>query len=289
MSSGAAGNLATVALFTGLIDDAAVFPPGNSPLPVAVADHQDRHAEPFARYVGPLLVPAPAAVEAADLAGGRPIRLGLIVRPGSPLEPLGQALEALTGRDHLTVAGIEVGWSPTWTDLLEHSLPTTVEIPRVVFDAALDDVAAAYHRGARVQAKFRTGATPVWAWPGEAELAAFLVGCSERGMPFKLTGGLHHAVRAEHGTTAEPDPQHGLLNVVLAVRDALDGAEAEAVAARLGERDAAALAAATIALTTTDVAELRASFTAYGCCTVTDPIGELAELHVLDPTASQGD
>lgn len=289
MSRGAGTDAAMTALFTGLIDDAAVFPPGNSPLPVAVTDHLARQGLPISPYVGPLLVPAACAVEAADLAAGRPIRLGLIVRPGSPVEPLHEALDALADRAHVTVAGVEVGWSPDWASLLARGVPLTVETPRDPFDAALDDVAAAYRDGAPVQAKFRTGATPVWPWPGEAELAAFVVGCVERSMPFKLTGGLHHALRAEHGTPGDPDPQHGLLDVVLAVHDALGGAEAEVVAARLAVRDGAALASATAALTEADVGAVRGAFTAYGCCTVTDPIGELADLGLLDPTRSEGE
>lgn len=289
MSSGATTDAATVALFTGLIDDAAVFPPGNSPLPVAVAEHLARQSLPIARYVGPLLVTAPSAVEAAALAEGRPIRLGLIVRPGSPVQPLHEALDAVLDLPHVSVAGVEVGWSPTWAQLLGRGVPITVEIPREGFDTALDDVAAHHQAGQPVQAKFRTGATPVWAWPGEAELAAFVLGSIDRGMPFKLTGGLHHAVRAEHGTPTSRDPQHGLLNVVLAVHDAIDGAEAEAVAERLASTDAAALASATTALTPAEVGAVRAAFTAYGCCTVTDPIGELADLGVLDPTRTEGE
>jgi hypothetical protein len=31
-----------------------------------------------------------------------------------------------------------------------------------------------------------------------------------------------------------------------------------------------------------DAAIVRAFFTAYGCCDITDPIGELAELHLIE-------
>ncbi|HRW02759.1 MAG TPA: hypothetical protein P5314_13375, partial [Tetrasphaera sp.] len=57
------------ALFASLFDDAAVFPPGNSPLDTAVAEHR-RLARGFHRdLIGPLLLP-PAAIPAAlDLAG----------------------------------------------------------------------------------------------------------------------------------------------------------------------------------------------------------------------------
>ena len=46
------------ALWSGLVDDAAVFPPGNAPLDVAVSGHRALRAGPDADLVGPLLVPA---------------------------------------------------------------------------------------------------------------------------------------------------------------------------------------------------------------------------------------
>jgi hypothetical protein len=46
------------ALFDGLVDDAAVFPPGNAPLDRALIGHR-RHREAwYAGLVGPLVVPA---------------------------------------------------------------------------------------------------------------------------------------------------------------------------------------------------------------------------------------
>ena len=46
------------ALLRGLVDDAAVFPPGSAPLPEAVAAHRDHRTAWYADMVGPLLVPA---------------------------------------------------------------------------------------------------------------------------------------------------------------------------------------------------------------------------------------
>ena len=45
----------------GLVDDAAVFPPGNAALPDAVAAHREHRAAWYADLVGPLLVPAVVA------------------------------------------------------------------------------------------------------------------------------------------------------------------------------------------------------------------------------------
>ena len=268
------------ALIEGLIDDAAVFPPGSSPLPDAVAAHLARTA--YRRFVGPLLVPATAAEQVVALAGDSPLSVGLIARPGMPLEPVTAGVEACVGTP-VMVTGVEVGAASAWEQLADLGVAMTIEIPRDGFDDAMDAVAAAAQVGATgaqptVQAKFRTGATEVWAWPDEDELARFIVGCVAREMPFKLTGGLHHVLRAERSD----GPQHGLLNVLAAVDAAVSGADHPTVAEVLRERTAAPLAGVLVALGHEEVEAVRRTFTAYGCCTVTDPLGELVELGLLE-------
>ena len=270
------------ALLEGLVDDAAVFPPGLAPLPRAVAEHLARTA--YRDCIGPLLVPATAAADVLALADGAHLRVGLIARPGMPVGPVRDGVAALADSS-VQVAGVEVGAGSDWEGLLDLDVPVTVEIPRDGFTEALDRVAAvAADTGGHplVQAKFRTGATDVWAWPDEAELARFIVAATARGLAFKLTGGLHHILRADHPGPSG-GPQHGLLNVLAAVHAAATHAAAErTVASTLAARDAGPLAAVLDALTDDDVAAVRAAFTAYGCCDVLDPLGELAGLGLID-------
>jgi len=54
----AADQPAERALFEGLVDDAAVFPPGNAPLAEALRLHREHRGSGYAAFVGPLLVPA---------------------------------------------------------------------------------------------------------------------------------------------------------------------------------------------------------------------------------------
>ena len=143
--------------------------------------------------------------------------------------------------------------------------------------AALDDIAAAVDENATVVAKFRTGATPDWPWPDEAALAEFLDATILRGLSFKLTGGLHHAGRDDH----ESGPMHGLLNVILATHEALDGAEADDLADILGQRDVELLTDRVSRLTAVEAARARGSFTSFGCCGVLDPLTELRALGLL--------
>lgn len=274
-------------LFAGLIDDAAVFPPGLAPLDVAVREHLDRRTSPYAACIGPLLVPAAAAAELKTLAAGdprtseEPLRVGLIVRPGSPVDPLREAVELLHDDPLVEVTALELGWAPGWQSVLDLGLSVAVEVGvGGAQQEALDDIAAAVDDGADVIAKFRTGETPTWAWPDEAALAGFLDAVVLHGLPFKLTGGLHHAVRG----TYEEEPMHGVLNVLLATHEALNGSEAPELAEVLTQDNAEVLVERVTRLTPEEVEQTRASFTAYGCCVVLEPIEELVALGLLSPT-----
>lgn len=274
-------------LFAGLIDDAAVFPPGLAPLDVAVREHLDRRTSPYAACIGPLLVPAAAAAELKTLAAGdprtseEPLRVGLIVRHGSPVDPLREAVELLRDDPLVEVTALELGWAPGWQSVLDLGLSLAVEVGvGGAQQEALDDIAAAVDDGADVIAKFRTGETPTWAWPDEAALAGFLDAVVLHGLPFKLTGGLHHAVRG----TYEEEPMHGVLNVLLATHEALNGSEAPELAEVLTQDNAEVLVERVTRLTPEEVEQTRASFTAYGCCVVLEPIEELVALGLLSPT-----
>ena len=86
-----------------------------------------------------------------------------------------------------------------------------------------------------------------------------------RGLPFKLTGGLHHAVRGDQAA----QPMHGLLNVLLATHEALDGAETRELARELARHDTEVLVTARLqpAAPTTRRASARASrHTAAAVC-----------------------
>ena len=97
-------------------------------------------------------------------------------------------------------------------ELTDTSLETYVELP---LDGALeDDLDAIASLGLR--AKVRCGGATV---PAVSELARFVRACRTRGVAFKATAGLHHAVRSE--------AEHGLLNLLAA---AVFGDEEQALA-----------------------------------------------------------
>ena len=89
-------------------------------------------------------------------------------------------------------------------------------------------------------------------------------------------------MRGGYDVAGVPEENHGLLNVLVATSAALSGAGHEEVAGLLALRDADALAELVGSWTDDTAAGVRKAFTGFGCCTVTDPLGELADLGLTD-------
>ena len=139
-------------------------------------------------------------------------------------------------------------------------------------------------------AKLRTGGVKPEAIPAVGDVAAFIVACAERRLPFKATAGLHHPVRAPHPLTYEADApravMHGFLNVFLAAAFAWHGdrdlepvlAETDPAAFRFDERahwrDRS--------LDADQVREARQQFAhSFGSCSFEEPVRDLEALGLL--------
>ena len=281
------------ALFAGLIDDAAVFPPGNAPLDAAVAAHRRVRRSAHSDLIGPLLLPPNAIPAALDLAGladlagpddgevrdEQPLDIAIAARPGTPREDTEYAAQLAAADSRVVLRAVEVGWEDGWeradlaAPVLVVELPRGTEQPLPLTDLA---IARAERPDTQWLAKFRTGATDSWAWPTENELARTIQNALAMDVPLKLTGGLHHAVRGRH--TGE---EHGVLNVLGAYAAARAGRSVPFLASVLAERDPAVLIAALTDLTPHQVSMLRADFPSYGCCDVLEPLAELTTLDLL--------
>jgi hypothetical protein len=283
---------ASTPLTRALVDDAAIFPPGNATLPDAVRDHHRHRAARYGEAVGPLLVRLPDVGDLGALLGGGPrLSIGLVCPPDASADDVQRAITdvqraggAVRAVEQPTSLGADL------TGLVAvgraHGARIWAEVPQASaldgsLDARLDDVSAT---GAG--AKYRTGGVRPEAFPTEQQLARFLLACIARRLRFKLTAGLHHAVRhtaAGAGEGRSDLEQHGLLNVVNAVAAAQDGADEATMAALLADRDAARVATAAANLDETSVGRVREAFASFGCCGVTDPLTDLVTLGVLEP------
>jgi hypothetical protein len=279
-------------LFDGLVDDAAVFPPGNAPLPEAVVAHRQHRAAWYADLVGPLLVPA-SAVTAGELHGllGAGEVIGLIGDTGIGQLPL--ALSAVES-DGLRLRQIEVAVAKRGEDPLPGLAELTklagrldgiglagidvyAEVPLAWgLLGALDTVARARADGVPIAAKFRTGGLAAELFPTPVELAAVICACRDRELPFKLTAGLHQALR--HTDPETGFRHHGFLNVLVAASAAADGAEVGEVAELLALSDPLRLVDPTKARRE----QARRLWIGFGSCSIVEPLTDLVRLGLVN-------
>jgi hypothetical protein len=262
-------------LLVGLVDDAAVFPPGSAPVRDALAAHREHRAAWYAPMVGPLLL-APSDVDGlaasaeelavalvGDLAGVRKAAAGLpawvtLVHIESPVAKRGE--NPMPGLRALLTSGFN-GYA---------EIPLTSGLL-----AALDELTWARGQGIPVAAKFRTGGLAAELFPTPMELAAVICACHERGLPFKLTAGLHHAIR--HTDPETGFVHHGFLNVLAAALEATTGAEPATVAEVLGGTDPVPVVEAVRAR----LAEHRPLWIGFGSCSIAEPLADLRRLGLL--------
>ena len=262
-----------------LVDDAAIFPPGDAPLPDATAAYAARTPKDGSELVGTFVLkdtdlpqvrgfggPLSAVVTggAGQLAG--PVELS--ERLGFELAGIEIALrdlDDLAGNAKRVVAALRE---------VETDVPVHVELPHVgntsTWFAAADEVAAA-----ELRLKFRTGGLEASAFPAAHALARWIDAALDRETPFKCTAGLHNAIRH---TGADGFEHHGFLNVLVATRMLFDGASVDEAVVVLEQRDRGLLVEAAQEL---DLAGARRWFTSFGSCSVAEPLADLRELGLL--------
>lgn len=287
-----------------LVDDAAIFPPGNADLRSALEAHREHQRAPYANLVGPFVVSdvrIPALIALRETAEpGRsepaePLPVTVVVTGGAGA--IEGAVRWVTGTDQLALRSLEFALRDE-EDLVHNARRVTTAIDQLLADGhlgddvdlyvepprlldgsapsypwlgALDEVAAGDYR-----LKFRTGGTRADAFPSSAELATCIESALDRELPFKCTAGLHRASR--HRDDATGFEHHGFLNVLLATRAGLDG---ESPADLLEESGPEALTGRLDAVGPDALASTRRWFTSFGSCSVLEPLEDLHDLGLL--------
>ncbi|WP_091403145.1 MULTISPECIES: hypothetical protein [Micromonospora] len=278
------------ALLHGLVDDAAVFPPGSAALHDALAAHRQHRAAWYADLVGPLLIPA-SDVAAGELSGlvdpGEGLVVGVIGDTGIGNLPFALSFLAPDGvaARQVEVAVAKRGEDPLpgiaellrLTDELPGVEAVYAELPLTFgLMGALDALVAARADGAPIAAKFRTGGLAAELFPTPTELAAVICACRDRGLPFKLTAGLHQAIRhldPETGFT-----HHGYANVLAATLAAADGDGVRSVAELLTVVDPRPL----VERTTARLDGPRPLWVGFGSCSILEPLTDLIRLGLVN-------
>jgi hypothetical protein len=236
------------ALLERLIDHAPLFPPASMSMEDALAEDARVRAADTGWIVGRFVCPASRLQELGNVE----LRLSLV-------------LDVAAGQGDPRVEAVELPPEPP---------DAVVSLPEVYVEIPLDgDMAGWIESLARtgLRAKARCGGARV---PQVEELAAFVRHCRDRGVPFKATAGLHHAVCTEH--------DHGFLNLLAA---AVFGNEEEALA----DADPAAFSLNQESFSWrgrhADAGELarvrKQLLVAIGSCSAQEPVDDLRSLGLL--------
>lgn len=301
MSTAAASPTTIPPWLRGLVDDAAVFPPGNSPVPEAVAAHRDYRTAPYAGLLGPFVIGDARLPDLLDEVSDdvEPLPVSVVVAGGAgSLEP---AVRWATRSGALDLRSLEIVLRDDATGAIVHNarriitavdrlvssgeldaeVPVYIEPPRLYgapptpgWLGALDEIAAMDHR-----LKFRTGGADADAFPAAHELAASIEAAIDREVAFKCTAGLHNALR--HHDDASGFEHHGFLNVLLATRATLDSAGIDEVAALLERQDSAQTTGQVREVGEPGLESARRWFRSFGSCSVLEPLEDLIDLDLL--------
>ena len=277
------------ALFRHLVDDAAMFPPGDLPLAEAVAAHRAHRRSQYADLVGPFVCTDEDLVKVAAEAardGAGPLEVAVVITGGAGgIEPAVRygdrshdievkAIEVrLRNEDDLSRNALRV--VRACDDCLDEETAYVEVGLDGAWERALDVVADAGYA-----AKLRTGGLDAALFPSEIQVAAFITACLDREVAFKCTAGLHNAVR--HTASDTGFEHHGFLNMLLATRASLDGASQDELAAVLASRDGDALADQARELSEDQAVSTRRWFTSFGSCSIDEPRHDLTALNLLE-------
>ena len=241
------------ALLARLIDHAPTFPPASLPVDEALAEDARAAASPHAFMLARLVWPAS--------------RLG-------ELHPTDRAVSAVLDAPVSEDSRVEAVEAPPFFDpgAGGSGLPARGEVyVETPLDEGLED--RLHHLAEHgLRAKVRCGGATV---PTAAALADFVRASRERGLVFKATAGLHHAVRS--------NGEHGFLNLLAAVVFAGDeeAALTEADSSAFG-LDAGSFVWRDRSASADELARVRRDVLhSIGSCSFFEPVDELLALGML--------
>jgi hypothetical protein len=271
-------------LFTGMFDDASMYPPADTRMPAATRGYARHRLSWYAETVGAFVCNArrlPALAAQIDDLALEPFDVAAVVPDG--VDGLDALVRAMTTLPKLRLTAVEM---PLRSDsfataaralepLRASGVLCYLEIPVLrVKDRHVHDMSKS---GLRL--KLRTGGTSIDAFRTEEELAIPIVMCASERLQFKCTAGLHNAVR--HRDAETKFEHHGFLNVALAARVAAGTGNAAATTEVLAERDPRAIAERIWDLSRRDVDAIRAMFCSFGTCSIDEPIADLIQMGLV--------
>lgn len=266
------------------MDDAALFPPGNAPMPDAIAAHLAARTGNRAGVMGLFLCPASRLPELiTELIKAKPVKpvaLSLVIDTG--LGGVPKALSIIESRTELLAlrmvempapSDVDDQWLERVSEFVPEDVIRVIE-PRRGGKDWLDSIHKVAEHGS--WPKLRCGGLSQQAFPSVDEIADFLAVVAGGGTSFKATAGLHNAVR--HTDDETGFTHHGFVNLLVATARSLAGGD---VREALGSTDADGLAKEAGQLNEAASHAVRGVFASYGSCSLAEPIADLEELGLL--------
>ena len=297
-----------------IVDYAGMFPPAKLPLEDALANYlRERQTSPHAWMLGRFVCPASRLSEVNRVADAQ-LPITALGQQAAGVDQFVPQLDAdLRAIDEFRAEGRVV-------DALELALPKDVPITSLlnVLPAVHRKLASGNLRGyleipfsstwhaevdqlteclrelnqgiaAPIGMKLRSGGLAAGAFPSDAQVAHFIIGCRDAAVPWKATAGLHHPRR--HWDAALNLWHHGFLNVFGAgvLAHALPLTEADLIEI-LADRDAQHFRFAASGFAWQDwscsvaqIEEARLHFaSSFGSCSFTEPCEDLLAMGLLD-------
>ncbi|WP_305861162.1 hypothetical protein [Amycolatopsis sp. CA-230715] len=271
-------------LFTRLVDDSALFPPGEATMPEALRAHFESKAGEHAGVLGVFLCQAsrlPELItELIKLKPKEPLPLSLIIDTG--LGGVPKAISIVESRSELLAlrmvempapSDVDEVWLERVSEFVPEDVVRVVEPRRGV--GWLDGVRKVIEHGS--WPKIRCGGLADANFPSVDEVADFLsVVSTFTGASFKATNSLHRAVR--HVDETSGFTHHGFLNLLVASGRCLSGGD---VRAALEITDGAELAKEASALSEPAAKAVRELFASYAAASFAEPVDDLKDLGLL--------
>jgi hypothetical protein len=309
------------ALLHQIIDYAGLFPPAKLPLEEALRIYlQAKKTSPHAWMLGRFVCPAARLGDLLALAKGHDdAALVHLTALGQPIATAEEFLSKI-GADLRAIQDFRQSWvGDSVIDMVEIALPKGVAIDSLLVH--LPHVEEALVQ-ARVRGFFEIPMTPSWsndvtklcctlrgnpkptiglklrcggltkeAFPSHAHVASFISQCTQAGIPWKATAGLHHP---RHTWDESLQLWHfGFINLFAAGVMAHTHALTEEVVSAIiwtgvmsqFHFEADRLTWKNWSATTAQIADARANFaTSFGSCSFEEPCADLTAMGLLDPS-----
>ncbi|MFV8382272.1 hypothetical protein [Corynebacterium hindlerae] len=266
--------------YYGFFDDAAVFPPGNASAYKAVTMHLLRLDDTVtAPFMGPLVIPFDQFDEVISLAKGQNLTVSIVAPISRLAEIRDTCNKNATNEEPVRIGGIELKIGSNVDADIQTACDFATEYPniRVAIELSAQDVTAArleLMSKNGVLLKFRTGGIEKHLYPTATELLNVLRTAVRTKTPFKLTAGLHRAMR--YTDPANGFEHFGFLNIAAATLALVDD-NVEQAQVLLNSEDEELLTA-TVSMSS----QWRELFTSFGTCNIAEPMVTLAAIAEVD-------